>query len=161
MAAGLERKQTMTKRGFTLIEMIIVLALIGLIGALVFPRLRDAFEKTNVRSARVAAGTLAAKARAAAVARGCRSALHFDGKVDNGVVWVTVCRVDTLPGIDTLGGVEHLASRFNVALRASRDSVNYAPSGLSFDNVTTIVRFSSPTGASDSVLINPVGKVVR
>lgn len=150
----------MNRRGFTLIEMIIVLVLIGLIGAIVFPRLRDAFEKTNVRSARVAAGTLAAKARAAAVARGCRSALHF-GTLDNGVVWVTVCKVDTMPGIDTLGGVEHLASRFNVALRASRDSVNYAPSGMSFDNVTTIIRFSSPTGVSDSVMINPVGKVVR
>lgn len=150
----------MTKRGFTLLEMIIVLALIGLVGALVLPRLRDAFEKTNVRSARVAAGTLAAKARAAAVARGCRSALHF-GTLDNGVVWVTVCKVDTTPGIDTLGGLEHLASRFNVAMRASRDSVTYAPSGMSFDNVSTIVRFASPTGTSDSMLINPVGKVVR
>jgi prepilin-type N-terminal cleavage/methylation domain-containing protein len=151
----------MTKRGFTIIEMLIVLALFGLIGALAFPRLRDAFEKSNVRSARVAAGTLAAKARAAAVARGCRSALHF-GPLDGGEVWVTVCKVNTTVGVDTLGGVEHLASRFNVGFRYSRDSVTYAPSGVSFDNVVTTLWFSARTGsAADSVLINQVGKVVR
>jgi prepilin-type N-terminal cleavage/methylation domain-containing protein len=152
----------MTKRGFTLIEMIIVLLLMGVIGAMLFPRLRDAFEKTNVRGARAALGTLAAKARATAVARGCRSALHFSSGAD-GSVWVTVCKVNTAAGIDTLGGVEHLASRFNVLLTASRDSVVYAPSGVSFDNVQTILRLSSPPPGSvrDSVMINQVGKVVR
>lgn len=151
----------MTRRGFTLIEMLIVIVLIGLVGAIAVPRLRDAFESTSVRGARVAAGTLAAKARAAAVARGCRSAIHFSGT--DGTVWVTVCKVDTAAGIDTLGGVEHLASRFNVSLAPSRDSVTYAPSGLSYDNEFTILRLSSlPSGTvNDSVVINPVGKVVR
>jgi len=151
----------MTKRGFTIIEMLIVLVLFGLIAALAFPRLRDAFEKSNVRGARVAAGTIAAKARAAAVARGCRSALHF-GALDGGTVWVTVCKVDTTAGVDTLGGVEHLASRFNVEFKYSRDSVTYAPSGVSFDNVLTTLWLRSRSGSvRDSVMINQVGKVVR
>lgn len=149
----------MTRRGFTFIEILIVMILIGVVSALMFPRLRGAFEKTNVHGARAALGTLAAKARAAAVARGCRSAIHFSG-VDSGTVWVTVCKVNSSSGIDTLGGVEHLASRFSVTLTASRDSVTYAPSGVSFDNVLTILRLSSGT-TTDSVMINQVGKVVR
>jgi prepilin-type N-terminal cleavage/methylation domain-containing protein len=149
----------MSRRGFTFIEILIVMILIGVVSALMFPRLRGAFEKTNVHGARAAVGTLAAKARAAAVARGCRSAIHFSSGAD-GTVWVTVCKVNATTGTDTLGGVEHLASRFNVTFSPSRDSVTYAPSGVSFDNVTTILRFTAGN-ASDSVLINPVGKVVR
>lgn len=152
----------MTTRGFTLIEMLIVIVLIGLVGAITVPRLRDAFQKTSVRGARVAAGTLVAKARAAAVARGCRSAIHFTSGPD-GTAWVTVCKVNTAAGIDTLGGVEHLASRFNVSLAPSRDSVTYAPSGMSYDNVFTVVRLDADSQGTvkDSVMINPVGKVVR
>jgi len=148
----------MTRRGFTFIEILIVMILIGVVSALMFPRLRGAFDKTNVHGARAAVGTLAAKARAAAVARGCSSAINFTSGVD-GTVWVTVCKVN-VSGTDTLGGVEHLASRFGVTLTASRASVTYAPSGVSFDNVVTILRLSSGT-VSDSVMINQVGKVVR
>jgi prepilin-type N-terminal cleavage/methylation domain-containing protein len=151
----------MNRRGFTFIEILIVMILIGLVSAMMFPRLRTAFGSTNVRGARAALGTLAAKARAAAVARGCRSSIHFTSGID-GTVWVTVCKVKT-SGLDTLGGIEHLASRFNVILTSTSDSVTFAPSGISFDNVLTILRISTPPpgNVTDSVMINQVGKVVR
>ncbi|MGH7529851.1 MAG: hypothetical protein ACREMN_05665, partial [Gemmatimonadales bacterium] len=53
--------------GFTTIEMVIVVILVGFIAMLAFPRIRGALTRQNVRSARAAAQTLAAKARAAAV----------------------------------------------------------------------------------------------
>ena len=67
----------MRTRGFTFIEVLIVMVLIGIIAALGIPRIRDAIQKNNVHGARAALGTLVAKARGAAVQRGCRSAIHF------------------------------------------------------------------------------------
>src|SRR5689334_23837265 len=42
-----------------------------------FPKIRQSLDKANVRSARVAVGTMAATARAAAIQRGCPAVIHF------------------------------------------------------------------------------------
>src|SRR5437899_822027 len=63
----------MRRSGFTAIELMIVIILIGVIAAVGFPKMRDTLDKTNVRSARVAVGTYTVTARSLAVARGCRA----------------------------------------------------------------------------------------
>ena len=63
--------------------------------------------------------------------------------------------------VDTVAGVENLATRFNVTLTATRDSVQYDPRGLSMDNAVTVVRIAGAAGNKDSVMINTIGKVVR
>lgn len=148
----------MRQSGFTLVESVIVLVCMGVLSSLAFPRVRAAMEQTSVRSARAAVGTLAAKARAVAVQRGCRSVLHFTSGAD-GTAWVTTCKISGA-GLDTLDGVERIASRFNVVLTSSRDSVQYDSRGLNADYQLTTVRLA--TGAiQDSLMINQVGKVVR
>ena len=67
----------MGRRGFSMIEMIIVVILIGLIAAIGFPRLRDGLEKQNIRSAKALIATLAATARGAAIQRGAPYAFLF------------------------------------------------------------------------------------
>ncbi|MGH6691563.1 MAG: hypothetical protein ACREF4_12900, partial [Gammaproteobacteria bacterium] len=62
--------------------------------------------------------------------------------------------------LDTLGGVEYLADRFNVTFTATRDSVSFDPRGISTTYVMTTLRLNSNT-VQDSVMINQVGKVVR
>ena len=84
----------MRTRGFTFIEVLIVMVLIGIIAALGIPRIRDAIQKNNVRSARAAIGTLVAKARGAAVQRGCKSAIHFT-QGTAGKIWVANRHDDT------------------------------------------------------------------
>jgi prepilin-type N-terminal cleavage/methylation domain-containing protein len=148
----------MTRRGFTILELLVVMIMIGVLMGLAIPRLMDAFAGNNKRAARSALVTLVAKARGTAVARGCRSAVHFTSG-SNGSAWVTVCKV-TGTGIDTLGGVDPVAARFNVTITASRDSVTYAPSGISFDGLSTTLRVISSQG-QDSVFINQIGKVVQ
>ena len=149
----------MRTRGFTFIEVLIVMVLIGIIAALGIPRIRDAIQKNNVRSARAAIGTLVAKARGAAVQRGCKSAIHFT-QGTAGKVWVTACKTTNSALTDTLGGVEQLAVRYNLTLTAGADSVTFMPNGVSPDNTLTVLRVSS-NGITDSVMINQVGKVVR
>ena len=149
----------MRTRGFTFIEVLIVMVLIGIIAALGIPRIRDAIQKNNVRGARAALGTLVAKARGAAVQRGCRSAIHFTSGTA-GTVWITACKVSNSALTDTLGGVEQLAVRYNLTLTAGADSVTFMPNGVSPDNTLTVLRVSS-NGITDSVMINQVGEVVR
>jgi len=149
----------MRTRGFTFIEVLIVMVLIGIIAALGIPRIRDAIQKNNVRSARAAIGTLVAKARGAAVQRGCKSAIHFT-QGSAGKIWVTACKTTNSALTDTLGGLEQLAARYSVTLATTGDSVQFMPNGVSPDNVMTVIRFTS-NGISDSVMINQVGKVVR
>jgi len=147
----------MTRRGFTVIEMIIVVAIIGIIALIGFPKISKTLDKTNVRSARDAVGTLAGTARAAAIQRGCRGVLHFT----TNTVWVTTaCPAK----VDTVSGVQDLYARFKVTMSASRDSVQYDPRGLSMDGFAsnTVARLTgSVTTNQDSVMINPIGKVVR
>jgi prepilin-type N-terminal cleavage/methylation domain-containing protein len=149
----------MRRSGFTTIEMVIVVVLIGLIAMIGFPKISKMLDKTNVRSARDAVGTLAATARVAAIQRGCRSALHFTASPST--VWVTTACPAKL---DTVSGVQNLTTRFKVTLAASRDSVQYDPRGLSMDgfNSNTVVRLTGSVATNmDSVMINPIGKVVR
>jgi len=148
----------MRRSGFTTIEMIIVVAIIGIITLIGFPKIRQTLDKTNLRSARDAVGTLAGTARAAAIQRGCRSVLHFAAATN--AVWVTTACPTK---VDTLSGVQDLKARFRVTLTASRDSVQYDPRGLSLDGFpsNTVVRLTGSVAANkDSVMINPIGKVV-
>ena len=144
--------------GFTLVEYIIVLMCMGVLSSLAFPRVREAMQQTSVRSARAAVGILAAKARAVAVQRGCRSVLHFTSGPD-GTVWVTACKTSGA-GLDTLDGVERIASRFDIVLAATRDSVRFDSRGLNVDYQLTTVRLAAGD-MRDSLMINQVGKVVR
>ena len=149
----------MQRSGFTTIEMVIVVVLIGLIAAIGFPKIRQSLDKANVRSARAAVGTLAATARAAAIQRGCPGVIHF--VATNATVWVTT---NCPTKVDTVSGVQQLATRFNVTLTASRDSVRYDPRGLSLDNLAsnTVITFTGSVGSNvDSTVINPLGKVVH
>ena len=149
----------MKRSGFTTIEMVIVVVLIGIIAAIGFPKIRQSLDKANVRSARAAVGTFAAMARAAAIQRGCPGVIHF--VATNATVWVTTnCQTK----VDTVSGVQQLGTRFKVTMVATRDSVRYDPRGLSLDNVTanTVVTFTGSVSSNiDSTVINPLGKVIR
>ena len=150
----------MHRSGFSTIEMAIVLAIIGVITLIGFPKIRRTLDKTNVRSARAAVGTLVATARAAAIQRSCVSVVHF--AASNATVWVTT---NCPAKVDTVSGVERLATRFNVSMVATRDSLRFDPRGLSMDNLgstSTVIRFTGSVGGNvDSTVVSPMGKVMR
>ena len=147
------------RAGFTTIELVMVVIIIGVIATVAFPRIRGALEGQNVRSARAAGTTFVATARAAAVQRGCRGTLHMRA---DGRMWVTVCTVT--PGVgktlDTLGPVEPVGERYSVTVAPSRDSVAFDARGLKsgFERVTVVFATSN---VRDSLVVNELGKVVR
>lgn len=147
----------MGNRGFTIIELMTVMVIAGILFLFGFPRLRDSLQKSNVRSAKAGMATLVAKARAAAVARGCTSTMNLSAS--NGTVSISVCALSG-GGTVLLGGVDSLAARYKVVMNPSATTLQFDPRGLSVGFTGMTVRFTSGT-AVDSVVVNPLGKVVR
>src|SRR3989442_971631 len=118
----------MERSGFTTIELIIVVLIIGVIAAIGFPKIRGTLDKTNVRSARVYLSTQLITARATAVQRGCYAVVHFTSGA-SGAIWVTACprRMPGAGTVDTIGGGEQLADRYHLTPTATRDSLPVQP----------------------------------
>src|SRR5206468_7066954 len=117
----------MGRKGFSTIELIVVIILIGVIASIGFPRLRDGLEKQNVRSAKALIATLAATARGAAIQRGCSATLNIT--VDS--VWVTACGVNPPAALVSVGAKKLVGDEFNVTLNSTGGSVVYDPRGIS------------------------------
>ena len=155
----------MNKRGFSLVEILVVMVIMAVIASVGIPQIRDAIQKTSIRSARVGFSLLAVKARQAAVSRGCRGVLHITGGT-SGTVWVTACKLTATgnvgTAVDTLGAVEQLAARYGVSISTTVDSIQYDPRGLSIGYTQAIVRITaSGTSYMDSTVVNAIGKVTH
>jgi prepilin-type N-terminal cleavage/methylation domain-containing protein len=146
----------MGRKGFSTIEMIIVVILIGVIASIGFPRLRDGLEKQNVRSAKALIATLAATARGTAIQRGCSATLNLT--VDS--IWVTACGVNPPAASVPIGTKKLVGKTFKVTLNPTAPSVIYDPRGIATVFQATTVRVIGPR-YRDSVMINEVGKVIK
>ncbi len=146
----------MRNRGFTAIEILMVMIIIGVLAALGIPRLRNSLEKQNVRSAKALFATLVATARGVAVSRGCPATLTMT--VDS--AWVTACGVSPPAASVQVGTKKLIGDDFNVKLGPSVSSLIYDPRGISTAYQIVTVQIIGTT-VTDSVMINQVGKVVR
>ena len=146
----------MDRRGFTFVEMMTVIVLVGIIAALGIPRLRGSLEKQNVRSGKAAIATLVATARSVAVQRGCPATLNMNADS----VWVTACGVNPPAASVAVGTKKFVASTYGVTLSSTAPTLVYDPRGMTTLFATTTVRIIGPV-YRDSVIINQLGKVVR
>jgi prepilin-type N-terminal cleavage/methylation domain-containing protein len=143
-------------RGFTLLEILTALVIMGVVMGLGAPRFREFMTHESVRQARVTVTTRLAGARVLAVQRGCQSVLHFESSSSR--VWTTACRL-TGGGVDTVGLIDNLASRYGVVFAATGDSVLFTPQGIAF-NATWITMVFSKEGYSGILDISPVGRPI-
>jgi prepilin-type N-terminal cleavage/methylation domain-containing protein len=146
----------MRNRGFTAIEILMVMIIIGVLAAFGIPRLRNSLEKQNVRSAKALFATLVATARGVAISRGCPATLTMT--VDS--AWVTACGVSPPAASVQVGTKKLIGDDFNVKLGPSVSSLIYDPRGISTAYQVVTVQVIGTT-VTDSVIINQVGKVVR
>ena len=149
------------RSGFSLLELTMVLVLSGMALAIALPRLHNSWVNFNVRSAHVAFDAVAARARAAAIHRGCVSTLNLTTG-STGKVWVTACPASGSATMDTVGPIESLGARYSVSLSSGQTSFKYDPRGVTVGGVTITVLFTATDGGkTDSAMINRLGKVVR
>ena len=147
----------MCQRGFSLIQLLVAMSIMAVMLGLGYPKLKDSVIKEAVRSARREVTTQIAVTREVAAQRGCSATLHIDEGAASRI-WVTACSVNG-SGVDTVGAVEQLSSRFGVEMESSTDSIVFTPQGLRRGMTWVGLRFSL-AGHSDTLAISPVGRAV-
>jgi prepilin-type N-terminal cleavage/methylation domain-containing protein len=145
------------RQGFTLIEMLIVMTVIGVLLGMSLPGFRQTIIRQSVHGATMAVASQLAKARGTAASRGCPAVMHLVAGADASV-WVTSCQT-VGGGVDTIGVVEDLSDKFDVTVAANRDSIVFSPTGLARSTGWFAARFTR-AGMTDSMAVSPVGRRV-
>jgi prepilin-type N-terminal cleavage/methylation domain-containing protein len=164
MGAYRPKLGTNNSRGFTLIELIVVVMVIGVVIGISAPRVRDGMEKINVREAKVSLANYVARARGSAVARGCQSTLNLTTGT-TGRIWVTSCKTGDAgrtTAVDTVGTVDQIASKYGVNLSSTVNTITFDRRGIATNFAFQTIKVTGNTYATvkDSIRINPVGKVL-
>ena len=136
------------RRGFTLLELVIVVTLSGLLLAIAVPRTRAALDGVSVRSAAGDVVATLSYARAIAQAGDGFIAVHVDSMTGT-------LRVRRAGMILHSRGVGHA---HGVRLSASRDSLTYDPRGLGHGaaNLSIVIRRGA---AVETVFVSRLGRV--
>ncbi len=114
--------------GFTLMEFIVVVLLVGILAGMVFPGIADAWERLAVKGAADRFASAHQKARTAAVRFGAVAELHID--TSNERFWVEIDTTVSGSGVmDTVGVVVDLSEN-QVDLRANGSLICFDPRGL-------------------------------
>jgi prepilin-type N-terminal cleavage/methylation domain-containing protein len=149
------------RNGFTLIEMLLVVIILGVVALMGYPRMSAGMTSANVRGARTTLINLLVKARSAATQTNRIALLKIEG--NNAVV---LLRPRLLPGgvgndADTLGTVARLEDSYGVTVTATVDSVRFDPRGLGtgFGTGTTFV--VSRNGTADTIMVDGLGRVTK
>lgn len=143
--------------GFTLVETLIVIVVIGLVSLIGLPKLQHAWAHSNVLSSKAKITSLYARARAAAV-EGSRTAILV---VNGGNAYVVARpRLTGAGAYDTITPVENLYTQFQVSLTSNVDSVWIAPTGLGLGAAQTQIVLTKGSYA-DTVFINQYGRILK
>jgi len=148
-----------TPKGFTLVETLLALVILGTLAILGFPRMSVGMSSASVRGARTTLINLVAKARIAATQTNRITLLKIQG--NNAFV---LARPRLLPGVgnaDTLGSVERLGASYGVTLTATIDSVRFDPRGLGTGFGTGTSFVISRNATADTVTIDGLGRVTK
>ena len=147
------------KAGFTLIEILLVVVLIGIMMTVAIPYLRTGASKTNVRGAADEISRLYGTARATSIQRGKIAWLVLNHTASTIMV---IAKKVNAAGIDTIVKPDNLTTRYNVTFTDSNDSLVFTPRGIGANlTPTTVIITSGAQGIVDTVVIYPTGKIKR
>lgn len=143
----------MLKRpGFTLIELMIAVVLMGIIAAIAAPRLASIRDKASVRAATQQVGAYVATARAAAIRRGMRA--NFKTRADT--MWIEIQQ----PGApEIIAPRIPLSATFNVTMTSTTDSIVFDARGFAINLDGTKTFVVSRSSVRDSICVTRLGMV--
>jgi Tfp pilus assembly protein FimT len=143
-------RRRLGRSGTTLVELVVVTAVIGLLCLIAAPRATALLDSAHVRGAAVELSAAFGTARELAVLRGGLTAVTLDS---------TDATVVVRAGADTTH-VRRLHALYGVTLRATRDSMAYAATGLGHgaSNLRVVLARGA---ASETVTVSRLGRVRR
>lgn len=155
----------MRRNGFTLIEMLLVIAILGFVALLAIRPMRETQQSDRVRAAKVIGATYVVNARTTAINRGCRTTVHFT-QGDTSHVWITSCKLTALGSStsipDTLAKLDAFAKRLGVTVATSVDSIPFDAQGFAINGATQRFKFTKGSPASvDSFVVSPLGMIIQ
>lgn len=137
--------------GFTLIEMMIVVVLIGILLSIAAPRLPMAMARRDVFGATATFGTLYREARTAALQTRQATTIRFN----NGVGIITVTRGGVL---DTLGSPMNFVAEHQLMPTISATTLRIEATGLVLTG-TPFTFIAEKRGVADTIAIIGLGRV--
>jgi prepilin-type N-terminal cleavage/methylation domain-containing protein len=148
------------RSGFTLVEALIVVVILGLIALIGLPKISAAMVRTDLRSARTTMINLVATARAASVQRNRVTWIKRNG--NTAYVGATP-RVVALPGstADTVGPTHNLGATYGVTMSGA-DSIQFDPRGFgSWTGGGSVTITLSRSSHSETITIDGLGRVIK
>ncbi len=145
------------ERGFSLIELLVVVTLIGIVVLMGFPKLQQSLATGGVRSAKSALLALFSRTKTVAAESSRTAKLNFNGNT----VYITASpKLSGASGIDTVGTMMSLAGNYGVSLTVSplATSIDVDPRGLAGSSTTYLIL--SRNGFSDTLTIAPCRRIV-
>jgi len=145
------RNSAIAMRGaLTLVEILLVLAVVGILAALATPPYIAARDRAAVQSAVTASVAAFDAARALAITRGRRAAVHID---TSGARLVVHSFRDTVLRVP-------LGASWGVQVSSTRDSSAIAPDGLGY-GAANLLLILSRGASSDTITVSRLGRVAR
>ena len=153
------RKPATGRLGFTLIELMVVVVVIGAMMAIGLPFYRDATRKSDVRGAMEVISVLHGLTKQTAVQRGRVARLVMDPT--NGTMVVVATNVGGT-AVDTVGRVQSIASRFGARFTTSpsRDTLTFTPRGIGVEANNTLI-IVSKSNFYDTLTVSSAGRLMR
>ncbi len=147
----------MNESGFSLIEILTVMVMVGIIVAMGIPKFGNTLARQDVRGARVLITTLHSRAKNAAISRSRTTRLA----IRNGY-FLTLSANPITGVVDTVGGRgDSVAARYGVTysvVPSTRDTLVFDPRGLGAEATSTTI-YVSKSGFADTITISPLGRI--
>lgn len=143
--------------GFTLVELLLVITIMGLMGSFAYPRLKATTTSLSVRNARQKVATMLVTARAASVQNGSEARFIRSGNV----VRVTVDSSGTFVTLISRDLNQDDGVTVSTGGAAPRDTIRFDPRGMGIGLTgAATFKFTNST-VTDSICVSKLGKVAR
>jgi prepilin-type N-terminal cleavage/methylation domain-containing protein len=145
-----------SRNGFTLVETLIAVVILGLIVLIGFPKMSSALVQNDLRGARTTMVNMLATARAASVQSNRLTWIKFEG---NTAHVLARPRIDGALGADTVGAVRDLSDEYGVAVAYGVDLIRFDPRGFGTGSGATDTIILSRGGHNSMITIDGLGRV--
>jgi prepilin-type N-terminal cleavage/methylation domain-containing protein len=136
------------RRAFTIIELIVTLAILSILSAIAIPWMGGILDKVKVRSAAAEIESLFSAARHIAIARAAQATVEIDPVAQS---------INISVGSDTVRKRD-VGAAHGVQISATRARMSYAATGMGYGaaNLSVVVRRNA---AADTVFVSRLGRV--